>query len=678
MGDDSSRLQAAWRRKNEQLVENGMRLLDTFDRMVLGTVFLALLAGGSVSGGERYTLLSPDKRIKAEVTVGERLSYCVSFDGKKIVLDSPLSLEFKDGGMPGRDLVVKGQKRKTLKDKWEPVFGQHKQILDYCNELRLELAEAAMPGRGLEVIFRVYDDGVAFRYYLPKQAGIKEFVLTKENSQFRFAKDHTVWAADYKKFVGHQEEEFRKVRLSSIKPESVIGVPLLVKVDESIYVALTEANLTDWAGMYLWGIKSDSSKGVTLTTKLSPRVDGEGLVKASRPRYSPWRVIMIGQRPGDLIESEIILNLNEPCAIKDTSWIKPGMMAWDHWWSGDVKMDTATLKEYIQLAADMGFSYQLIDWTWYGPNPLENPDLDITTVEPDVDMPELLRFAKQRNVRLWLWLHWTHTDKQYKEAFALYEKWGVAGVKIDFMQRDDQEMVNWYHKIVKKAAEHHLLVNFHGAYKPTGFRRTYPNLITREGVLGNEFNKWSKRVTPEHNCTLPFTRMLAGPMDYTPGGFLNRSREKFQTNVKPTQVMGTRCHQLAMFVVYDSPLCCVCDHPRNYKGQAGLDFLRVVPAVWDDTRVINGEVGEYITMARKSGERWFIGAMTDWEARRLEIRLDFLGKDKYTAHIFADAPDSGENAEKLAEEKRTVKADDILTIQMASGGGLAAYLVPKR
>jgi alpha-glucosidase len=387
---------------------------------------------------------------------------------------------------------------------------------------------------------------------------------------------------------------------------------------------------------------------------------------------------MIGRSPGDLTESEIILNLNEPCAIKDTSWIKPGKMAWDHWWSGDTKMDTATLKEYIQFAADMQFPYQLVDWTWYGDKPLENPDLDITTVVKDVNMPELLKFAKDRGVRLWLWLHWTHTDKQYEKAFALYEKWGVAGVKIDFMQRDDQEMVNWYHRIVKKAADHHLLVNFHGAYKPTGFRRTYPNLITREGVLGNEYNKWSKRVTPEHNCTIPFTRMLAGPMDYTPGGFLNRSRENFKTNVKPTQVMGTRCHELAKFVIYYSPLCCVCDHPRNYKNQAGLEFLRVVPTVWDDTKVINGEVGEYITMARRSGEKWFIGAMSNWTGRTLEIGLDFLDEGKYTANIFADSPDSGENAEKLIEEKRTVTANDNLTIKMAPGGGFAAYLTPGR
>ncbi len=647
-------------------------------KLVLGVVVLWILSVGPVFGKGFYLVFSPDGKIKAKVTVDDSVTYSVWCDDKAIIVDSPLRLEFEEGPPLGPSVRVRAHRRGTKNERWKSIYGQHSEIANNYNELWVALHESAPPERQLRLAFRAYNDGVAFRYYLPKQPKQEKFVLTKEDSQFRFAKDHTVWAANYGKFVSHQEEEFKKVKLSSIKPESVIGVPLLVQVDDSLYVAITEANLTDWAGMYLCGAKSDSGKGVGLTTKLSPRPDGKGLVKGSRPHYSPWRVIMIGRRPGDLIESEIILNLNEPCAIKDTSWIRPGKMAWDHWWSGDVKMDTATLKEYIQLAANMGFRYQLVDWTWYGEKPLENPDLDITTVEPEVDMPELLRFAKERNVKLFLWLHWTHTDKQYEEAFGLYEKWGVAGVKIDFMQRDDQEMVNWYQKIVKKAAEHHLLVNFHGAYKPTGFRRTYPNLMTREGVLGNEYNKWSKRVTPEHDCTLPFTRMLAGPMDFTPGGFLNRSREKFRTNVKPTEVMGTRCHQLAMFVVYDSPLCCVCDHPRNYKNQAGLEFLRVVPTVWDDTKVINGEVGKYITMARRSGEKWFVGAMTNWTGRTVQVGLDFLGEGKYTAHIFADAPDSKENAEKLIKEKRTVTAKDSLTGVMVPGGGFTAYLIPEK
>ena len=231
---------------------------------------------------------------------------------------------------------------------------------------------------------------------------------------------------------------------------------------------------------------------------------------------------MIGRQPGRLIESEIIRNLSTPSELKDTGWIKPGMMAWDHWWTGDTVMDTATIKEYIQLAADMGWPYQLIDWGWYGePN---KPEADITKVVDSLDMEEVRRFAEEKGVRLWLWLHWTDVDRNdaYKKAFPLYREWGIAGVKIDFMDRDDQEMVRWYEKITRAAAEHQLMVNFHGAYKPTGFDRTFPNQLTREGVLGNEYNKWSARVTPEHKVTLPFTRYLVGPGDFTPGGFLNR------------------------------------------------------------------------------------------------------------------------------------------------------------
>jgi alpha-glucosidase len=655
-----------------------MKRLGVKGRWVLGAALLAHVVTEPVFAEDRYPILSPDKKIKAEVTVDKSVSYSVWFEGKQIIIDSPLGLELKDGALPEPNATVQRHGRWPKKEKWTPVYGRRSGIISNCNQIGIGLSRAGAGGRRLRLIFRAYNDGVAFRYCIPAQNQITKFVLTKENSQFRFAGDHTIWAADYGKFVSHQEQEFKQTKLSSIKTESVTGLPLLVQIDKSVYVAITEAKLRDWAGMYLCGVKDDEGKLVGLRTRLSPRPDGKGLVEAATPHCSPWRVIMIGRRPGDLIESDIILKLNEPCAIKDTSWIKPGKMAWDHWWSGDTKMDTETLKQYIQFASDMGFPYQLVDWTWYGQKPLENPDLDITTVVPDVNMPELLRFAKEKGVRLWLWLHWTHADKQYEEAFALYEKWGIAGVKIDFMQRDDQEMVNWYHKIVKKAAEHHLLVNFHGAYKPTGICRTYPNLMTREGVLGNEYNKWSKRVTPEHNCTLPFTRMLAGPMDYTPGGFLNRSRGKFKTNVKPTQVMGTRSHELAKFVIYDSPLCCLCDHPGNYENQPGLEFLRVVPTVWDDTKVLNGEVGKYITMARRSGASWFIGAMTDRQERTLEIKLNFLGRGKYAAHIFTDATDSGKNAEKLVEDKRAVTAKDKLTIKMASGGGFAAYLKPEK
>jgi len=352
-------------------------------------------------------------------------------------------------------------------------------------------------------------------------------------------------------------------------------------------------------------------------------------------------------------------------------------MGWDHWWSGDVKMDTATLKEYIQLAADMGWPYQLIDWQWYGP--FNTPQSSITNVNPNVDLAEVRRFAKEKGVRLWLWIYCADVerDQAFLEAFALYEQWGIAGVKIDFMDRDDQAMVNWYGKITHVAAEHHLMVNFHGAFKTAGFNRTYPNQITREGVLGNEYNRWSTRVTPEHKLTLPFTRFLEGPADFTPGGFQNRQPAQFKADAKSAQVQGTRASELALFVLYDSPLCCVCDHPNHYRAQPGADFLKIVPTVWDDTHVLDAEVGHHLVMVRRSGKEWFLGGMTDASAREVSVKLDFLPKGRWKLRLWKDAPDSAQNAEHLELLDRVVSSGDPLTLSMAPAGGCAGWLQPE-
>jgi alpha-glucosidase len=445
-------------------------------------------------------------------------------------------------------------------------------------------------------------------------------------------------------------------------------------------MAITEADLTNWAGMYLRkkGISGDG-KDVSLVSDLSPLPDGTGKVRVVPGSASPWRVMMIGNTPGKLVESQLVNNLNDPCAIDDPSWILPGISAWDHWWSGEVKMDTRTIKEYIQLAADMGWEYMLIDWHWYGAPFITDgewkadPEADITTVNPSVDMPQIREFAAEKKVKLILWLLWDHVEKQMEEAFPLYEKWGIAGVKIDFMARDDQEMVNWYHKVVKKAAEHHLVVDFHGAYKPTGWSRTYPNLITREGVLGNEYSKWSFRITPEHNVTLPFTRMLAGAMDYTPGAFLNVTPENFRTGV-PATVMNTRAHQLAMFVVYFSPYTVACDHPGNYKKQPGIEFLKQVPTTWDDSRVLAGEVGKYIVMARRKGNRWYLGAMGDSNRREIQVDLDFLPSGTYRLHYFRDSEASDRQPELIETGDEQINAGQNLKINMASGGGFAGWI----
>jgi len=558
---------------------------------------------------------------------------------------------------------------------WKPVLKRYETIRNHFNELNLNLKERKFPERKINLIFRAYDDGVAFRTEFPKQFGDRQFVITDELSQFNFAENYTCWAVNYGSYTTSQEVEFFERKIDNITPEMVIGLPLTVKVSDNCFVAVTEADLEDYAGMYL---KSDFNlSACSLRTALSPRKgqpEKGDKVYFKTPHKTPWRVLMIGETPGKLVESEIIQNLNDPCEIEDPSWIKPGVSAWDHWWSGEVKMEQSVILEYIDLASAMNWPYMLIDWQWYGPFNQENAD--IKKPAPQINMPEILKYAQSKNVKCWLWMY--HTDVfrfDFEEACALYEKWGIAGIKIDFMDSDDQEMVNWYHKVVKTAAKYHLMVDFHGAYKPTGWRRTYPNLVTREGVLGNEYNKWSLRVTPEHICTLPFTRMLAGPMDFTPGGFLNRNPDKF-LNGTPAKVLGTRCNTLAQFVVFDSPYMVACDHPKNYYGQVGEEFLKQVKSVWDDTKVLNGEIAEYVTMARRNGEKWFIGAMTNSEERELKISLDFLPEGKYKMTSFEDTEKTKENAEIAELKVSSVKNGDDIKIRMVPGGGFAAVLEP--
>ena len=303
---------------------------------------------------------------------------------------------------------------------------------------------------------------------------------------------------------------------------------------------------------------------------------------------------------------------------------------------------------------------------------------DITRVVPELDMPELLRYAKEKNVRLWLWSHWTSVDKYMDQAFPLFEKWGVAGVKIDFMNRDDQQMVDWYHRVVALAAQHHLMIDFHGAYKPDGLRRTYPNLITREGVMGKEYLKWSARTSPVHNTTLPFTRMLAGPLDYTPGAFGNSNRENFVARNLMPMGLGTRAHELALYVVLESPLMMVSDYPEHYAGQHDFEFIKQVPTTWDEVRVLDGRPREFITLARRSGKDWFIGSITNWDERTVKVPLRFLGEGKYVAEIYADAPDAATEATHTTFTKRPVDRDTVLDVHMVSGGGNAIWIHPER
>jgi alpha-glucosidase len=597
------------------------------------------------------------------------LRYAVEFHGKRLIDHSKLGLEIAKQPALGPGMRSTATQSVSVDESYTIPVGKTSTVRDHYNSARTDFEDPS--GRKLTIEVRVFDDGVGFRYLVPDQPSLKQVRIARENTEFCYTKDATTYPLILEGFQSSWEHDW------------LIGMPMLAEEPGIGWVAITEADIDNYAGMYLR--KGEGRNCVR--AELSPRVDNPKVaVETATPFSTPWRVLMIGDEPGRLIESNIVLNLNPPSKIANTSWIRAGKSAWD-WWSGEAApsvsfktgMNTATMKHYIDFASDSGFPYMLIDAGWAfdpGSGEYNYTRVDITRVATEVDMPELLRYAKQKNVRLWLWAHWSSVDKYMNQAFPLFEQWGIAGVKIDFMNRDDQQMVDFYHRVVETAAAHHLMIDFHGAYKPDGLRRTYPNLITREGVMGKEYLKWSARTTPTHNTTLPFTRMLAGPMDYTPGAFGNSNRENFVARNLMPMGMGTRAHELALFVVFESPFEMVADYPEHYQGQEAFNFVKQVPATWDEVRVLGGRPMENITLGRRSGNDWYVGSLTNWDERTVKVPLSFLGEGKYEAEIYADAPDSATEATHTTFTKQPVDRTTVLDVRMVSGGGNAIWIHP--
>jgi alpha-glucosidase len=619
------------------------------------------------------------------------LRYAIEFHGKRLMAESSLGLELAGQPALGPGMVKGAAQTGAVDQTYTIPVGKTSLVRDHYNSVRADFADPS--GRKLSIEVRVYDDGVAFRYVVPDQPSLKQVRIAHELTQFIFPQDTTSWPLILDGYQSSWEDEYQARQIGGLHADWLIGLPLLTEEPGKGWMAITEADIDNYAGMYLR--KEPGFGGLGLRADLSPRVDPSprvaepGIaVETAVPFTSPWRVFMIGDQPGRLVESNIVLNLNPPSKIEDTSWIRAGKSAWD-WWSGEAApsvtfktgMNTATMKHYIDFASASGFPYMLIDAGWAAAPDRKGPNdyaalADITRVNPDVDMPELLRYAKEKNVRLWLWSHWTSVEKYMDQAFPLFEKWGIAGVKIDFMNRDDQWMVDYFHRVVELAAAHHLMIDFHGAYKPDGLRRTWPNLITREGVMGKEYLKWSARTTPTHNTALAFTRMLAGPMDYTPGAFGNSNREHFVARNFMPMGLGTRAHELALYVVFESPLMMVSDYPEHYAGQKAFDFIKQVPTTWDEIRVLGGRPMENITVARRSGKDWFVGSITNWDERTVKVPLDFLGDGKFVAQIYADAADAAEEATHSTFTTEAVDRNTMLDVHMVSGGGNAIWIHP--
>jgi len=646
-----------------------------------------------------HRVVSPDGALAAVVSEDGGLSYRVDVGGRALLTRSRLGLKFEGDVALGPRAKIQGVEASEHDGTWENRFGKRRTVRDRWRQARFDLLEPGEPSRRFGLIVRVFDDGVALRYELPEASRLGRFTLVGEITEFAFAGDYRCWAGEPSNCAENQYPQRTLAAIPSRDPaqpqepyRSVL--PLLVEAPQC-YAAVAESDLRDWAGMFVAGTGTP-----TVAVSLAPRNDGRGCVVSEAPRQSPWRVVMVGRTAAKLVESDLIANLAEPCRLADASWIQPGIAAWDPWWTGInphmpehkgvwSRGDTRAHKEYIDLAAEMGWPYQLVDWFWYenmtsyditlnlgGKNP-PRPPVDFAKTVPHVDMPALLAHAKGRGVRLLIWLHSYDLDRYgVEKACALFSAWGVAGLKIDFMNSDSQETVKWYEDVIATAARYKLTVDFHGAYKATGLARTYPNYITQEGVLGNEYNKLDgDKCTPLHTVTLPFTRGLLGPMDFTPGGFLNVPPSQFKIT-QPAVVMGTRARQLAMPVVYESPLTVLCDSPANYRGQPGIEFYRGLPTVWDETVVLSAEVARHIVIARRSEGRWWLAAINGDQPVALRVPLSFLGPGAWTLRSFADTPRSAERPTDVAETTRPVASGETLELRLAPAGGYAAVATP--
>jgi alpha-glucosidase len=529
---------------------------------------------------------------------------------------------------------------------------------------------------------RVFNDGLAFRYEFPEQEKWKSFLLTSENSTFNLSGDPEALALFRPNFTTSHEGLYTHLQYNKIRTDTLIDMPALFDF-HGVYMAITEAELVDYAGMYL------TKRNGVLMSKLSPLPkQQEVCVKANLPHKSPWRVIMISDRIGDLFESDILTNLNEPCKIKDTSWIKPGKATWP-WWNGTIVGDSSitpgnnfeTNKYYIDFCARNDLEYHSVveygGHEWYQNNSTNGyaPGTisDVTKPVEGLDMQKVCDYAKSKGVGIRVWVHWAALYQKLEEAFTLYEKWGIKGLMVDFMDRDDQEMVNIQNEILQSAANHHLHIQFHGAYKPTGLQRTYPNEFTREGTLNYEVDKWDKTVTPAHDLNIVFTRLLAGATDYHLGGFRAVPENKFEVRYIKPFVMGTRCHMLAMYVVLESYLGLVCDYPEADEGQPGFEFIKKVPTVWDRTKVLDAKISEYIIFAREKNEEWYIGSITN-TPRDETISFNFLPRGIFSAEIYTDVPGNPNGVKKNTSE---VTSNNKIMLHLEEGGGMVMQLIKK-
>ena len=630
-----------------------------------------------------YELKSPDGNISVKIEAGNKLQWSVQHKGQKIITASAISIEMDQTVLGDHAAIISAATKKI-----DTIINTSNYIKttisDQCNELTLNCKE------NFGVIFRAYNDAVAYRFFIKKKGDV---IVKNEEANFNFTDDYKSFIPiqwdyrDGKIFNSSFEALYHEIRLSQFPKDSLAFLPLLVDAGGKKVVVL-EADLEDYPGMYLdLNGTGKGLKGVYAPYPIDAHVVGlnyiptkreDFIAKTNGNRSFPWRIVVISEQDKDLLNQDIVQKLAAPSRLQDISWIKTGQVSWD-WWNAlnisgiDFKagMNTPTYKYYIDFAAENGIPYIIIDGGW-------SVGEDLMKVIPNLNLPEIIDYGKSKNVSVILWSTWHNIMQQLDSVFPVYARMGVKGWKIDFIDRDDQVAVKSLYDIAKKAAEYKLLVDFHGAFKPTGLQRTYPNVIGNEGVKGLENYKWANEDQPRYTTTIPYIRMMAGPMDYTPGAMRNATEKDYRVVPDNPMSKGTRCNQLAMYIIFEAPLQMLSDNPTIYKKEKECtDFITKIPTSFDETVALDGKVGEYAALARRKSANWFVGVMTNWTARDLTLDFSFLPEGNYEAEIFKDGINADRDATDYKREIVTVSKNSRLAIKLYPGGGWAARINKK-
>lgn len=648
-------------------------------------IFFIFFIGTSTLSAQKFILTSPDGKVQVQINNEKTLHFSVLRNGTVLIPSVEAAMNINGNELPDeKDKINKTFKSAVNSGIHPAVAIKNSTIRDEYKELRLQYKNH------FSVVFRAYNDAVVYRFETNFPDSL---TVINEKCNISLPGSTTAWYAFNERWMNSYEHIYTKQPIDSIGTNKTTQLPLLLDLKGNGKLLITESGLYDYPGLYFTGNNSNILESIFPPAVKSEEKNNRsewGWDRNFRPQSTypfiahtkgkrgfPWRIFALAEHDQQLLNNEIVYKLAEPSRIEDESWIQPGQVAWDWWNDWNITgvdfhagVNTQTYKYYIDFASRNHIPYIIMDEGWYK---LGN----MTERIPEVDVKAITDYGREKNVGVILWCVWRTLDNQMQEAMDLFQQWGVKGIKVDFMDRDDQAVVNFYWRCAEAAAKHHLLVDYHGAHKPAGIQRTYPNVVNFEGVPGLEQDKWTdKLATPWMAVTLPYTRMFAGPMDYTPGAMRNAQHKDFAPINDNPMSLGTRCQQLAMYVIFDAPLQMLADNPSTYeKEKESLDFITSVPTTWDETIPMEGRVGEYVAMARRKGKEYFAAAMTNWTARDITLNFSFLPEGStYHIVIFQDGINAARNGTDYKKTERTITKNDTLSVHLAPGGGWAARI----